>query len=240
MSQDFVHFLPSLLAADGCESLRRQIEQAVERGRSVGDAADFSHSSSSIRLRALRGEQGTVDLQGIVRQAWREPLRSMVQSMLGPQPALLVDQCWGRRQFAPGRYPEHHAAHVWHQDGALHFDFVAPYPADALLKMVTCWIALTPCGEDAPGMELLRLPMTDLLPPAELDAGRIAERFPATAFWRPVCKPGDAIVFSGGTLHRTHVAPGMREDRTSVELRFVTADDGTGRLRMERIEPMAP
>ncbi len=163
----------------------------------------------------------------------------MVQSMLGTKAALLADQCWGRRQFAPGRYPDGHSAHVWHQDGALHFDFVAPYPADALLKMLTCWIALTPCGEDAPGLELMRQPLPDLLPPAELDARRVDERFAATAFWRPVCQPGDAVVFSGGTLHRTHVAPGMHKDRSSVELRFVAADDDTARLRDERIAPIA-
>ncbi len=152
---------------------------------------------------------------------------------------LLADQCWARRQFAPGRYPDGHAAHEWHQDGALHFDFVEPYPANALLKMFTCWIALTACGEDAPGLELLRHPQQGLLPPGELDARQIGARFGPAAFWRPVFEAGDAVVFSGATLHRTHVAPGMQKDRSSLEFRFVAADDSSPRLRDERILPLS-
>ncbi len=162
-----------------------------------------------------------------------------VESLLGQGVALLADQCWARRQFAPGRYPDGHAAHEWHQDGALHFDFIEPYPDDALLKMFTCWIALSPCGQDAPGLELMRDPLPDLLSPAELDDQRIDARFGPAALWRPVCSPGDAILFSGGTLHRTHVTSNMQQDRTSIELRFVAAEAKLRRLTQERIVPIA-
>ncbi len=231
-------FLPSLIAAPCCERWRSVIDAAVDRCLARGADADFSRSSSSLRLRAFRGESTGIDLDALVGQVWRDPLRALVRAWLGPQVALLADQCWARRQFAPGAYPAGHAPHEWHQDGALHFDFVAPYPADALLRMLTCWIALTPCGDDAPGLELVRDPLPGLLAPGDLAAGQIAARFGSAAFWRPVFAPGDAIVFSGGSLHRTHVEPAMHRGRTSLELRFVAADEQIARLRDERLVPM--
>ncbi len=232
---NMLQFLPSLISAECCDGWRRTIQPAIEKGRRLDDHPDFSRSSSSLRLRALRSDADGIDLEAIIEQIWRDPLRSMVQSMLGPRVALLSDQCWGRCQFAPGRYPEGHAAHQWHQDGALHFDFVQPYSTHALLQMLTCWISLTPSGEDAPGLELVRLALPDLLSPAELDGERLAARFERRVFWRPVCRPGDALVFNGGTVHRTHVAPAMQQDRSSLELRFVAAAETNPRLRDERI-----
>ena len=67
---------------------------------------------------------------------------------LGPAPWCNLVQSWLRH----GRPP-----HSWHQDGALRHHFLAhagqPAPADAALQMQTLWIALTPCGEDAPSLQ---------------------------------------------------------------------------------------
>lgn len=219
---------PALL----CERWRLAIEAGVERCRSGADQDDFSLHSSSLRLRALSGEG--LDPVAVALHLRRGPLQGVIDAVFGRHVALLADQCWARCQYAPGQAPPGHAAHGWHQDGALHFDFGTPQVHRVPLQMLTCWIALTPCGDDAPGLELLRTPLPALLPPAELTPSRVDERHARDDFWRPAMGPGDLLLFSGDSLHRTHVAPAMTRHRTSLELRFVAAQDSSPQLRGER------
>ena len=109
--------------------------------------------------------------------------------------------------------------------------------------MVTCWVALTPCGQQAPGLELVRQRLDSLLPSSELIEERVNARFPTERLWRPVLEPGDMLLFSGGTLHRTHVESHMDADRTSIELRFFPAQAIPDRLagdRFARLPSSAP
>ena len=89
--------------------------------------------------------------------------------------------------------------------------------------MVTCWIALTPCGADAPGIEFAGGEPSELLPLAALADAAVRARHPESDRLRPVLEAGDALVFGGGALHHTHVAASMTHDRTSLELRFFPA-----------------
>ena len=146
-----------------------------------------------------------------------------------------VDQCWVRRQYAPRNYPPLHSPHGWHQDGALRFDLFAysglPFPPDAVLDMVTCWIPLIPCGVEAPGLEVVTRWPEGLLAPADLTDECVRARFAPETFLRPAMKPGDALLFRGDILHRTHVTPAMTKDRTSIELRFFPAHNIPARLK---------
>jgi len=127
----------------------------------------------------------------------------------------------------------------WHQDGALGFDFLGAAASDGdLLSMTTCWIALTPCGDDAPGLELVDREATTLLPLAVLADAAVRARHPQCDFLRPVMNPGDALVFGGGVLHHTHVAATMSRERTSLELRFFPAGSLPPRLRGDRFLPL--
>ena len=144
---------------------------------------------------------------------------------------------WVRRQFAPSRYPPGHAPHAWHQDGALGFDFLqppTPLGSGGLLAMLTCWVALTPCGRDAPGLELVVEDPQTLLPLAALDDAAIRSGHGVEDFWRPLMCPGDCLTFGGGVLHHTHVSPEMRLDRTSIEMRFFDANRIDPRLHRDR------
>jgi ectoine hydroxylase-related dioxygenase (phytanoyl-CoA dioxygenase family) len=99
-------------------------------------------------------------------------------------------------------------------------------------RLVNVWIALDACGEDAPGLEIVHGSWSRLLEPspppqprfaverAQLDDSAVVGAFGAGALWRPVFEPGDAMLFSGATVHRTHCTPAMRADRMSVELRL--------------------
>jgi ectoine hydroxylase-related dioxygenase (phytanoyl-CoA dioxygenase family) len=143
---------------------------------------------------------------------------------LEPAFALDLSHGWWRRQYAPHLAPESHRPHRWHQDGALGYDFVAnpsgSSDASSLLPLTTCWIALTPCGVDAPGLELIGAPCVELLGLHALEDAALRARFDPTAFERPNLAAGDALLFVGAVPHRTHVAPSMRRTRTSLELRF--------------------
>jgi hypothetical protein len=218
-----------LVAPEVCARWLEPIERRYARVDRGGEDPDFSLHSSSLRLRAV---------DGLVV----EDVLAQVDLDLGPLTACDVDQCWVRRQYAPRHAPAHHAPHSWHQDGALKFDFVAhvgrPAPPDALLEMLTCWIALTPCGDDAPGLEFVGETVPQLLAPQELTAEQVGSRYPVAAFHRPTMNAGDALLLRGDTLHRTHVAPSMTRDRTSLELRFFRAQPLPERLRGDRFVPV--
>jgi len=148
------------------------------------------------------------------------PVAADLQAALGPAPWCNLSQSWLRH----GRPP-----HSWHQDGALRHDFIAhwgrPGPADALLELRTLWIALTPgCGSRAPGLQWVDAALDELVLPTELGAEAVATRFGAASFRHAELEPGDALLFDGHLLHRTHLTPAMTEARLSLELRFFRAD----------------
>lgn len=160
---------------------------------------------------------GSVPLQRVL------DLRELCAVLLVPRGALLVaSQCWVRRAEPP---------HHWHQDGALRHDFRPPLGAP--LPLQTLWLALTPCGVHAPGLEWADEPLAELLPPAELTPEAVQARF--TRFVQPVFEPGDAVRFGGGLLHRTHVPPGPLAPRTSLELRWLPPGPPPPRLAGETL-----
>jgi len=216
--------LPGLVPQGVCADWLSLIEQrhATLDAEALIASGDYSPHSSSLRLRALP----EITVSDVWSELRRSPeFLSTVHHALGQQISCAADECWIRRQYAPHRYPPPHAPHSWHQDGALGFDFLAPGqqrpPADALLEMLTCWVPLTDCGDDAPGLELIACRQESLLAPVELMHERLAARFDEQEFWRPRMGTGDALLFCGDLLHRTHAAAHMNRDRVSVELRLL-------------------
>ncbi len=206
---------------------------AWQQRESAARGGAFNVHSSSLRVGAL----GSLDAIELARALLRGAAGALARSRLGDAIACDVDQCWVRRQYAPSRYPPGHAPHTWHQDGALGFDLLdaaTPPDAGALLAMLTCWVALTPCGRDAPGLELVAGEAQTLLPLAALDDAAIRSCHGVDDFWRPVMRPGDCLAFGGGVLHHTHVSPEMQRDRTSIEMRFFDANRIDPRLHGDR------
>jgi hypothetical protein len=216
------------------ETARRQGGlPAVNRLMASGQR--FVPTASSLTIGAVLSDENVRALFALISAG---PAGLWIRDELGNRLACDLDQAWVRRQYAPSRYPPFHAPHGWHQDGALGFDYLShrdgKFPPDALLSMVTCWIALGPCGADAPGLELVTRRLESLLAPAELTDQCLRARFRPEEFWRPVLEAGDALLFRGDLLHRTHVTPAMTEDRTSIELRFFPADNIPARLSGDR------
>jgi hypothetical protein len=136
-----------------------------------------------------------------------------IAELMGERPALSVAKSTLRR-VAPV------SSHDWHQDGAF---------LGRNVRSVNVWLALSDCGVDAPGMDVVgcRLPyvlqthshgayfdwsvgngLVDIL--AEGGAPVLTPHF----------GPGDALLFDHMMLHRTSVKPGMTKDRYAIESWF--------------------
>ena len=210
---------------------------AVQRTLPAGQK--YLAAASSFTLEAVFTEE---DCGRILRAVAGSPAGNMIEHELGGRVLCDVDQAWVRRQYAPCRRPAGHAPHTWHQDGALGHDFAARGAAgtgpEALLPMLTCWMPLTSCGLDAPGLEFVSPPLADLLTPQSLADELVRSKYPPERFQAPVMEPGDLVLFRSGVLHRTSVDPAMKSDRTSIELRFVAAGRIPSRLARDRFLPL--
>ncbi len=195
--------------------------------------------ASSFTLEAVFASE---DCRRILQAIAASPVRDLMERTLAGPPLCDLDQSWVRRQYAPGRYPPLHAPHAWHQDGALGYDFRDQSPTapnqNSLLRMLTCWLPLVPCGDYAPGLEFVTVLYDNLLMPNALTDQSIRSTYAAEQFWKPLMQPGDIVLFQGGVLHRTHVTPAMQSDRTSIELRFVAANRIPPRLAQDRFLPL--
>lgn len=174
------------------------------------------------------------DFDAVLAEVFQGEVADACRRALGGSIGCAIDHCWVRRQYPLHSRPPGHAAHTWHQDGALAFDFMRGNPSAALLPMTTCWIALTPCGDDAPGIEFAGSNVSALLPVTALADDAVATAHDASERHRPILAAGDALVFGAGLVHRTHVDAGMTRARTSVELRFLDLDRLPARMRGTR------
>jgi hypothetical protein len=143
--------------------------------------------------------------------------RRLARAYLGHEP-----------EAAPDRYvreirPERVDAHLpYHQDESI-----------LRRRAVNVWWPLDRCGDLSPGLELVRFSHARLLEPApvpgspfavekvRLDESFVRAEFPEAYFFRPIVEPGDVIVFSGATVHRTFSSASMTQRRLSVEVRLV-------------------
>jgi ectoine hydroxylase-related dioxygenase (phytanoyl-CoA dioxygenase family) len=104
----------------------------------------------------------------------------------------------------------------WHQDGAF---------LGARTRTVNLWVALTACGEDAPGLEIVPWRLNDIVPPGthgsifdwSVGEGKVVELAGDRQLVSPRYAPGDAMLFDHLCLHRTGVRPGMTRGRYALE-----------------------
>ena len=139
-------------------------------------------------------------------------LRAVVGGYLGERPVLGGNKCTLR--LVPL-----HASTDWHQDGA----FLGPG-----IRALNVWIALSECGVDSPGMDLLPRRLDHIV---ETGTGgsifdwavgpEVVDELAAEApVMRPVFHPGDALLFDDMFLHRTAIDPTMTRPRYAIESWF--------------------
>ena len=102
----------------------------------------------------------------------------------------------------------------WHQDGAF---------LGADIRTVNCWLALTDCGEDSPGLDIYPGRLTDIVEtgtgnaPYDWAVGDAVVDALPRRWVAPRFKAGDALFFDQLMLHRTGVRPGMTRNRLAIE-----------------------
>ena len=137
-------------------------------------------------------------------------LDSLATAYLGERPALSVEKCVLRRADA-----SLHES-TWHQDGAFLGEGI---------RTLDVWFALSRCGRDAPGLELIPLRLARVLPTGEpgtyfewtASPETIARELPDAPRWRPAFEAGDVLFFDHLLLHRTAAEPEMPGVRYAIE-----------------------
>jgi hypothetical protein len=136
-----------------------------------------------------------------------------VEGYLGSRPVLFAERIKLRRLE---REQDKYAAIPWHQDAAFF---------GCKSHAVNCWAAVTPCGENNPGLSILPCRSEKLHGwnlengHAPLDYGRevSSQAFDALLEQHPpvdcILRPGDAVLFDEMTVHQTLVRPWRRDEQ---------------------------
>jgi hypothetical protein len=104
---------------------------------------------------------------------------------------------------------------AWHQDGK----FMGQ------VRSLNLWLALSRCGDEAPGLDIVPVRLDDLVQTqtdeATLDvlvSQRMAEQSAGErGVQRPIFEPGDALLFDEMFLHKTGSDPAMPKPRYAIE-----------------------
>lgn len=139
-------------------------------------------------------------------------LTQMIGSYLGEQPAVSLEK-WTLRCVPPPTNTS------WHQDGAF---------LGGETRTVNVWIALTDCGVDASGLDIVPMKFDDIVETGtggaffRWDVGKdvVAGILGEQEVFTPVFKAGDAFIFDQFVLHRTGVKEGLTKDRYALETWF--------------------
>src|SRR5438477_48088 len=206
------------IRAEGMNARRAlALGNALERAGKLLDAIEALTTAN-----ALRPDHGVERrLVRLRRRAFAELVRSrtpgpavpVVAAYLGERPALSVEKCALRRADA-SLHPS-----TWHQDGAF---------LGLGIRTLDVWLALSPCGRDAPGLDVIPLRLDRVLPTGEpgtffewtVAQETIARELPDATPWRPAFEEGDALLFDHLLIHRTAADPAMPHVRYAIESWF--------------------
>lgn len=151
-------------------------------------------------------------LGDLVRLYERYGLIAAIKDYLGERPVLTVGKTVFRRADPsnPGDF---------HQDGAF---------LGKDVRTINVWIALSDCGMDSPGLEIVDRRLPGIVPPGTGDAffewsvgrGVAKQANDGQPFARPVFKAGDALIFDQLMLHATSHSPEMDRQRFALEAWF--------------------
>lgn len=136
-------------------------------------------------------------------------LRTMVGEFLGSRPVMSAHKCTLRRVPAA-------SVGGWHQDGAF---------LGAGVRALNIWIALTDCGIDAPGLDIIPRRLDHIVETGTTGAyfdwavsDLVADEIAGDGgIVRPRFSAGDMVMFDEMLLHRTATTPSMAIDRYAIE-----------------------
>jgi hypothetical protein len=220
-----------LISPDRAHALARGIDHALEAfdacgpdpaGRASPWYVPFSSHSTVYRVGGRRkwvrasGALWTADsprmLFELLEVVEETGVGALVEGYLGERPALSANKCTLRRVPVD-------TSTNWHQDGAF---------LGRDVRTLNVWLALSPSGVDAPGLDIVPRRLDQILPTGTDGALFDWSVSPAVAeevagvggILRPKFSPGDALLFDHLFLHRTGVSPGMTDERWAIETWF--------------------
>jgi hypothetical protein len=138
---------------------------------------------------------------------------ALVEAFLGERPAVSANKCTLRRVPVDTNTN-------WHQDGA----FLGRH-----VRSLNLWLALSPCGRDAPGLDIVPQRFDRILATGtegalfdwSVSPDVVSEAAGGPdAVLHPEFSPGDALLFDHLFLHRTGITPGMTRQRWAIETWF--------------------
>lgn len=138
---------------------------------------------------------------------------SLMTEYFGERPFLSANKCNVRR------VPAVEMAGGWHQDGAFLGEDIGAF---------NCWIALTRCGRDAPGLDIVPRRFDRLLEAGSpgayfkwsLSDKDVLGAADGAGIVRPEFEAGDALLFDHRLAHRTATSPTMTKARHAIEAWF--------------------
>lgn len=136
-------------------------------------------------------------------------LLGTIEGYLGARPAVSVNK-WTLRKVEPGGDAD------WHQDGAF---------LGTDIRAMNIWMALSDCGRDAPGMDIVTRRLDDVIETGtegarfdwSVSPQKVRELLGGEEPLRPAFQAGDVLLFDELFLHQTANAPEMTKDRYAVE-----------------------
>ena len=228
-------FVRGLTTAERAEGLARGIDRALDAFDACTAASGPQAASASpwyVPFAPQAGEYRVGGRRGWVRASgglWTADsprmlfelldvvdetgIGALVEAYLGERPALSANKCTLRRVPVDTNTN-------WHQDGAF---------LGREVRTLNLWLALSPCGTDAPGLDIVPRRFEEVLATGTDGALFDWSVSPAlvsevatgpNAVQRPEFSPGDALLFDHLFLHRTGVDPGMTRERWAIETWF--------------------
>jgi hypothetical protein len=144
-------------------------------------------------------------------------LGQLMSDFLGARPLLSANKCTLRRVVPKDQPPG-----GWHQDGA----FLGQYAG-----AFNVWLALTDCGVDAPGLDIVPRRFDQVLASGEgapfewsLSGATVERAADGVPIVRPTFKAGDALLFDHLCVHRTATNSQMTRSRFAIEAWFFSPE----------------
>lgn len=175
-------------------------------GRAVGVRRQWTHDAGGVW--AADSPRGLFDL---VETLEHTGLGRLITGHLGERPAFSMNKCVLRRTSLDAKAN-------WHQDGAF---------LGSDIRAVNVWMALTDCGRDAPGLDLVGRRLDGVVETGTEGAAfdwavgpGVVDRVADGTVVRPLFNAGDVLLFDDLTLHRTALTPSMTRERHAIEMWF--------------------
>jgi hypothetical protein len=152
----------------------------------------------------------------LLRLCERTGFDDLATTYLGERPAISINKST-LRKVAPETFADEMPS-MWHQDGAFLGD----------VRALNLWLALTPCGDVAPGMDVIPRRLDEIVPTGTHDAQFdwsvshevAAQTAGDSGVVTPVFAPGDALLFDEMLLHSTSGTAEMPSTRYAIECWF--------------------